>query len=137
MFTDKVEVYGPSRSRVYKFSAARAVTELADALGVRFSADNAYSCEYGLRATLPAPKKPVTAEMYRDGKPELATKRFMVPNNNDGGYHDEIREVPRSASFTLDDAVKALAAGLGMEFRAEYVVGSTSPVLVAVKAKKV
>ena len=101
-----------------KFEAADAVRALAVAAGFDFS--STVSCgRKTIKAAAPAAFR---VQVYRDGKPET--------------YTDMAGVFPTRASFSLEDAFRALVKGLGMEFRAEYVVGSSKPVIVAVPVEK-
>lgn len=97
-----------------RFESADAVRALAEAGGFAFS--SVASC--GKKTIVASAAAPFRIMVYRNGEPEYDT--------------GVLTSYPRLASFSVEDAFRALVESLGVEFRAEYVVGSSKPRIVAV-----
>lgn len=119
MFGKKIRVYGDDGYQ--SFDVADVLREVAGALRVDFR----YGGPCGAHNIIAARRdETVCVPVYKDGAPETLFYDWMGCSK------------PVTAAFTPEAAIAAIAAALNLELRAEYVVGSAEPQIVAVKRSK-
>ena len=123
MFDKKVKVQGTALNGTTKFSAAEAVTTLASILDVQFRGYSGSNGRSYLTANLP-PRCSVVVPIFVDGK----AKTRNWPDGSGGLVPGSV-----TASFTVEETLCAIVEGLGLELRAEYVVGRAEPQVKVVK----
>lgn len=121
MFENKITVYSTTNG-TKNISQAKALQAIASSLSIRLESHGDFV--YAKREE----KRPVVVDLYNDGEKVVTRQQFLGSN---GAILDEERT--SRYSYTIGEAVGAIAEALGLEFRAEYVVGSGTPVLKAVK----
>lgn len=106
MFEKKITIQN-GRLPVKK-KPAEAIQALANTLGIRFEVQ----------------------PDFNGGQSYLVARDFSGDHKPISAYTEDRNTFAR---YTIEDAVNAIAEALGLEFRAEYVVGSSTPALKAVK----